>query len=380
MSVLRGLWNKSLCPIGLDVGARVVRMLQLDRRGEGWAVRAAMARPLPELRDDDGAGRAAALTEAVREMLRNGGFAGRRVVSCLPVAAVQAKNLRVPRMPAEELRAAVEWEAADRLSLSPETMQVEFLDAGEVRQGEELRQEIIVMAAPRQAIQEHLDALLACGLEPVAIDVAPAALARCLAGGDADSTEAPARVTLDVGYSSSKLVITRQGRVAFFKMIDIGGKQLDQAVAQQLGLAPPEAAELRRSLQSSAATTGGGSEQASVAQREEAARAVQEALREPVSELAKELGLCLRYFTVTFRQRRPDALLLAGGEAYEAHLAPVLAEGAGIEVQPARPLEGMDLTRVPELADNGRPLSEWAVAAGLSIRPTAAITARGAAA
>ena len=39
--------NKTRCPIGIDFGAHSIKMLQLDRREEGYAVTAAATRTLP---------------------------------------------------------------------------------------------------------------------------------------------------------------------------------------------------------------------------------------------------------------------------------------------------------------------------------------------
>src|SRR5687768_4694335 len=114
-------------------------MLQLERSGDGYAVVAAESRALPAEVPAESAPRVDMFVGLIRDMLDTGGFSGRKVVSCLPAKALHYKNLRVPRMPADELKAAVEWEAADRLKLPVDAMHIQFFDAGEVRQGEELR-------------------------------------------------------------------------------------------------------------------------------------------------------------------------------------------------------------------------------------------------
>jgi type IV pilus assembly protein PilM len=255
--------------------------------------------------------------------------------------------------------------------MSPETMQFQFFDAGEVRQGEELREEIILVAAQKAVVEEHLSLLLRCGLRPAAIDVVPGALARGVGAPKDAEVDAPARVVLDVGYSSSKVLIVHHGRVIFFKLIDIGGQRLDQMVAQSLSLPEAEAADLRRQLQRLAGGSGGegaaGEALFGSARREAIERAVFDAVRASAGDLTKEVSLCLRYYSVTFRGRRPEKLLLVGGEAREAQLAKALGEGAGIEVELADPAGGVDMAAVSPQGQPGG-LSEWAVAIGLALR------------
>lgn len=371
-----GLRNNHVCPIGIDWGTHSVKMLQLDRRDGATKVIGAASRTLPADMPKQGPDRVKRMAELLGALHRDGGFEGRRVVSCLPATSVQYKNLRLPRMPENEIRAAVEWEASDRLRLSPETMRLEYYDAGEVRQGEEVREEIILLAAPHAMVEEHLDSLLGAGLKPDAIDAVPGAIARCFAGGGGNP-EFPASAFVDIGLSSTKVLISRGGRVVFFKLIEIGGAKLDETLAKHLNLSPADAAEIRRKRRvgGEAAST----DPANPAREQAVDRAVFEAIRSIAGDLAKELSLCMRYYSVSFRGRRPETIQLVGGESYDTTLAKVLAEELSIPCEPASPLKGIDVSRSPELSATDNTHSEWAVATGLSLRAPASAARKGAA-
>jgi type IV pilus assembly protein PilM len=374
-----GRWlDKNHSPIGLDLGTHRVRLLQLRRRGGrggrgGLAVAAAADRELPADLPPSGPQRRSALAVLLRAMLRSGDFRGRQVISCVPAAAIQYKNLRLPRMPTEELRAALTWEASTRLNLGPaEKTVIQFYDAGEVRQGEEMRQEIILMAAPAETLDDHLALLLEADLKPLAIDGLPSALVRGLGAVGETGPDAAATVAVDVGHQFSKVVIARRGEVVFFKLVDIGGDKFDRAVAEKLNLSPVEAAELRRRISKSPAA--GAEPLFGQTRREGVERAIFEAVRAEAGNLAHEVGLCLRYYSVTFRGKRPDKVLLAGGGATEPQLARVLNEDAGLTAEPARPLAGAETGGIIELDGSGPDYSQWTVAAGLATRESARAT------
>ncbi len=330
--------------IGVDVGRHSVKLVQFDRPGADGRVVACVAQPLPAGASLDDEAYRHGLASAVKSALSRGPFTGKRCVSALPPAAFEAKNLRLPTMPADELRDAVDWEVRDRLKAGPDELSVQYLHAGQVRQGDEVREEVIALAARNAAVETHVQALCEAGLAPVAVEVSVSALARLFT----EDELAGVSVVVDVGEDCSRVVILRDRHVVFFKTIDVAGAAFDQAVARQVSMPVEETRQLRGEF------TPNGNGNAT----DSARRALAEALRGPVTELSREIELCLRYFGVTFRGARPETLTLVGVEADQPWLADMLAEQSGLGVKVGDPTRG---------ADGGGP--SWAVAAGLALRP-----------
>ena len=361
--------------IGLDFGSNGVRALQMARDGDRWVAVDAGWRALPARTLDD-ADRSDAQCEAVLSLLKEGSFVGRRVVSSLPTHAVQYNNLRLPSMPPPELQAAVEFEASDRLQLGFEH-QIQYYDAGEVRQGDSTRQEVILVAALNEQIAQHMAVLDRCGLDPVAIDAVPGALARALAGsGSPSSVETKPKVEnetnpavqfiLDIGHSTSKVLISMQGRVLFFKTIPIGVHSLDEAAADKLNVSIVDAAELRRQrvmagAESDAAVVG-------VSRRENIDGALSNVHRPLLSDLAREIGLCLRYYSVTFRGNRPESLIVSGGGCDDSLVSEVISTESQIRVSEGDVYHHLDFSNLQTKLVTDTPKGAWAVSAGLSMR------------
>lgn len=367
-----GWFDNKFGPIGIDMGSHSIRAMQLERTLSGTRVHAAASASLPaDL--PAGPARIDLLAPVLKRLLTSAPFKGRRVVTCLPATSVQYKSMRVPPMPAAELMAAVQWEAIDRMRLPAEGASIQFFDAGQVRQGDETREEVIVMAALPEVVRDHMELLKLCKLQPEAIDAVPGALARAFAGADQGKSDCPAQLIVDIGSSSSKVLVTRGGQVVFFKLVDLGGRKFDQATAEHLKIPLPEAIELRRSLSSNATSDASTTSERSDSIR----RNVGESVRNIAVDLGKEIALCLRYYSVTFRGGKPETLQLAGGEAHNDLISKVLSDEVAIPVEPARPLVGIELTNSslnPEASH-----SEWAVAAGLSLRQETPARLRGAA-
>lgn len=359
-------------PIGIDFGARRIRMLQLAC-GRGQPVVTACAQRMLPAGVQDRAEYHRLRSEAVADMLAEGGFVGRDVVTALPWDDLQVRNLRIPTMPEAEIKEVIQFEAAERFGLDPYDAEVRFVVAGDVRQGADVRQEVMVFAARRSTVQDHVAGLAKMGLRPVAIDVGPAAIFR---GFDRflrrteDHGEMNAFV--DLGYSATRVVMSHGPDLMFFKTIPVGGRRFDELVSEQLDLSLSEAAQMRIRLhrQHVAAITG----QPAPADEDELAgenvrRAVLDALRPALEQLSKEIALCLRYCSVTFRGPRFDEVTVVGGEACNADILRVLADQVNAPFNVGRPMRSLTFDSDFHGADRRTGQPEWATAVGLALKP-----------
>lgn len=372
-----GFLSHRTSPIGLDIGRDGIRMLQLAPVGSVLTAVASARWQFPDGAADDPVAKRRYTLSAVREMLASGGFRGRRVVTGLGGADLVIKQVRLPRMPERDLEAALRWEASERFGFKIEPDQLGCFVAGEVRQGPDVKDEIILLGARRETVDDHMSLLEELKLFPVAVDAEPIAIFRAFERflrrkADADSVT----VLLDVGAGATKVVIARGRHVSFVKTVDIGGRHFTQAVAQQLHMSPDEAAQTRQRLmqppEDEPATLG---ESAGIADgspvRTDTAQLTQvlyDAIRPLAEDLAREVSLCLRYHAVTFRGSKPDGVTLVGGESYDPNVVRLLQESLGVPCEPGNPLRGVELSRVDLGANRRGRLSEWALATGLALR------------
>lgn len=349
-------------PIGLDLGHDSIKMLQLESAGGALRVRAAARQPLPEsAKEQPLEARLADAARTMRQMFHQHAFGGRRVVVPLPREILHVKNLRLPMIPASEMSAALRYEGRTLFPFEMEEAVVQYLSAGEVRQGSDVRQEVIVLAARRADVDRFVEILSDSGAVLESIDAEPCALYRAferfLRRRD-DGQEVNAAV--EVGSRRTQVLIGRGTEISFYKPIEIGGRHLNEAVSRKLGITIDEARALRRRL----ADTAEAEEKSS---RDPVRQAVSDAVRSALEELAREVSLCLRYYSVTFRGQRPATLRLMGGEAADAQLRSVLGTLVTVPVDLYNPLRHVDCERMSS-ADRRGSLSEWTIALGTGMK------------
>jgi len=368
-------------PIGLDIGHNSIKMIQLAVRAEGVSVLGAESVQIDPSAKGDEQQRRNFIVAALKQMLADGAFRGKNVVSSLPNGKLKIASVRMTETEDDDIQRVLRKEVRQRFGMGGENDAVDYLVAGTVRLGDDVKNELILFAVEDEAIKSHIELLEEVGLRPTAIDTVPCALFRSFTRSmrrheDREKTA----IFVDVGSRFTTLVFGRRGEIGFVKQIPIGGERFNQELASKLGIAVSEAETLREALQKEriAESRRGGDVHLDHAKRGGLDASTRQMMIDAVGtvaeELAREISLCLRYYTVTFRGRRIERAVFSGGEAYEEILLNVLRRQLTVKIEVAEPLRGFDVTNL-NVENNGRSLfCEWAVAVGLGLREWNEIT------
>jgi len=375
-----GLKTRCLRPIGLDIGHNSIKMIQLLMNGRQISVIAAeKARIDPGVNGDEQKRRSFVIS-AIRKILEKGNFHRRNVISCLPNDGLKITSLRLAEAQTDEIEQTLKKEVAQRFGLNPDEDAMKYVVAGNVHQGDEIKNELILFAADNETVKSHIEMLEEAGLRPVSIDTIPCALFRSFERSlrrheDKEQTV----VFVDVGSQFTTVVFGRGGEISFVKQIPVGGERFNEEIAAKLGVNISEAEMLREALQmeKSLSTPKPEPVEQDVADNEQkidasTRQAIVDAVSVVAEELTREISLCLRYYTVTFRGKRVGRAFFTGGGAYEYILLDVLRRQLPVEIEVAQPLKGFDMSSERKNlnfdSDRRGFLCEWAVAVGLSLK------------
>ena len=388
------LKTRGVRPIGLDIGHNSIKMIQLAINGGHISVVAADKIRIDPGINGDGEERKNFIISVIKQMLAGGNFSGRDVVSCLPNGRLKITSLRLAEAETEEIEQVLRKEVSHRFGLDPEKDTVNYIIAGNVQQGDEVKNELILFAAKDEIIKNHIGMLEKAGLKPVAIDTVPCALFRSFERllrrrEDKEQTI----VFVDVGSQFTTVVFGRGGEISFVKQIPIGGEKINREIASKLGVGISEAETLRDALRKEGKTgsekglwrsESGTNEQGSdvsilqqsgdeITLDASTRQTMVDAISAVAEELAREISLCFRYYTVTFRGKRVGRAIFSGGEAYENILLNVLRRQLAVEIEVAQPVRGFDMINVKFEGCKRGSLCEWAVAVGLSLKGQKAV-------
>ncbi|MFA5553300.1 MAG: pilus assembly protein PilM [Phycisphaerae bacterium] len=371
------LINNNAWPIGLDIGHHSINMVQLSGSGTSISVVAAERTRIDPAVNAEPGQRNQFIVSSVKQMLERGTFSGRKAISALVNEKMHVTSLRMNAVDEGELEQVLRNEAKARFGIEGLNDSVNYLNVGQVTQGEEVKNELILFASNENSIREHILLIENCGLEPASIEPIPCALFRSLTRSmrrheDRDQT----MVFIDVGGRFTTVVFGKAGQINFIKEIPIGADRFDEHIAEKLGVNPQDAEVLRAALRmerysnQSVKSANAGVLNTAVQQGIDVntRQTVVDAVGAVAQDLAREILLCFRYYTVTFRGKRVERAVFSGGGAYEDILLNILKRQLTVELDIAEPFRGFDMSRVNMQTDKHSSLCEWAVAVGLALK------------
>jgi len=357
----RAAGARSCAPIGVDFAAERLNMLQIDEAEQDGMplVRAAASLPYPveraRLMDDP-----RALKAFVREALSAGGFAGTRVVAALAPSEVRILPLTVHLAAGQSEQQAVAKVVRDQLGAAAADSVVDYYQVRSVDAASPEKQ-VLAAVASGAHVHAYLDTLRGAGLDPVALDIGPAAIARLLAAMQVDYEHSV--LLVNFGIHKSFLTVIWGRRLMLDREVDFGKAQLVDKLARALGLAPDIAeALLREHGVGSVARTA----QVEAGSQADIGRTIREILYQEFSALAEELVRTQVYVASRTRGSTLSQVYLNGSVARYPHIRERMEELAHL------PVEVLDPLRIFSTAPSftpGAAVSQWiALAAGLALR------------
>jgi type IV pilus assembly protein PilM len=321
--------------VGIDLGARSVKAVELMPRGGSWEVRRLAERSHGEPFQDPSAvtepwGR---LSPALQALWRENPDLARRVVVGIPADRVQFHRLRIEPMTPEELERILPFEVQERLGLD---LAGSVLDAHVLppHPDFESSMDLLVVVADREIALSLHDLLDTAGLSLHALDAEPLALLNALLRAHPEASLGTT-VVLDVGAARTILMIARDG-------IPLGVRSL------------PWGEWAIRDAMTEFGSSGG----------------IQRAVQTVVDASLDLLEVSARDEQgVRGGDERLGALYLAGGGGRIDGFDHVLSEGLGSVVLPVQPFRGLSVLPSVDPAFSARlPAPEWMLALGLGLR------------
>jgi len=364
--------KRTLLPIGIHLTAEAVHMAQMDQGDGNVHVISKASRsfsqaappPVAVVSEDEGDEKAALhvdqpryeeALEFVRQKIATDGFRGNDTVISLPSEHLVIQHVRLPPAQPEEMIAALPAELQGKLPFDPKDAVVRHIIAGMVTENNETKQDVIVLAALRAAIEKQVSAMTKMGLHVIGVGAEPCAMcyAYTFAASRLPATQEgpPSMMVVSIGSRQTQVAIVRGQETTFVKGVEHGSDQLVAAIAKARGISLAEATALRKKWMESS-------------RPEDAEQALEtyKSVRWGLDHFVDEIESCVRYHASLARGTRVERLHFVGSQARDATLVKVLSEQLGVACDVGDPVAvatGAKPTAAPE--------PELAVAVGLSL-------------
>jgi type IV pilus assembly protein PilM len=333
--------------VGLDIGSSLIKLVALSRNAEGWALANIALASLPAGAIVDGdVMDSGAVADSIEDLFRQLGLEENRVISAISGRAVIVKPIRIPTVEDDELAQNVSWEAEQYLpSLADVNLDYHVIG----REDDYTR--VLLVAAKKERLENHLMILRLAGLEPLIVDVDSFALGNCYElaepAGAADTV-----ALVNIGAALTNINVLAAGSPRFTRDVSIAGNDFTEAVARDLALSVADAERAKRG------------------ENHEIDPAALNAVLERVAEeLVGEIGRTLSHFFETNPDLELQRAVLTGGSSGLPQITEALQVRLAVPVTNLDPLANLDTAASGLDPDELAALApHLAVGVGLAIR------------
>ena len=221
--------------LGLDIGLSSVRMVQLTRENDGYAVVAASISDI-EHADGDNAAREANTVKAVQKCMTSARAHARWAVCSVSGPEVAVRPFKFPPLQPAELEGAVRLEASQVCPFNMDDSVVEY----QIVQNGETDNTVagVLVAATNQVVQQKVRIAEKCSLNCVLMDVDGLALLNCLNESKKDVTKVSSSAILEVGASCTTLAVMSEANLPFVRTVPYAGNDIVDQIARENNVSP----------------------------------------------------------------------------------------------------------------------------------------------
>lgn len=350
--------------LGIDIGTHTIKIVELRTTPRGIElVHHAMA-PTPP-----GGFQVSVLAAQLKEMLQERRIKTKQAVVGVAGKGVAARRLTLPNIPEEEIQEAIRWQAGELFPFSLGDAMLGFRVVSKDDGGGKTKQDVLVAAATKETVMEHVQVLQEAGLEPVGLMAEPHAVEQFWRSANLGEGEEGTIAVLDLGAHKTNIHIFQGGELQFSRYVPTSGDAFTMALTgmirageQEIELNTAQAEALKREHGiSSVGDRGSTAEGIPLAQ-------VAVRMRPILEKLETEISRSFDYYTFQFQGDTITRLLLAGGGAQLKGIESFFTERFDVKVgflDPLAPIIVQDSPAFSELDAATRPV--FTVAVGLSL-------------
>lgn len=226
-------------PIGLDFGSGRIKMLQLKQQYGIISPHQLYHFPSPpSLAGADDSSSTALLAGALKKVLNNHNWRGNKAYLTLNSKDCYLRLMTLPAMSKRELKQALYWEASNSFPFDLSEAVISYMSLDQTAKKKKGAPGRYLLAATlKETANRYTDLALQAGLTPLSLETPSTALLRYIASrfNSEISCTKSYHLYIDLGYSSTRLLLTKNGGYCFHRNLQQGIKSICKSILEKTG-------------------------------------------------------------------------------------------------------------------------------------------------
>jgi type IV pilus assembly protein PilM len=276
---------------GIEIGASSIKAIKLERNDEEVKVLDFAVIPHPKPLSTPGFDANDVLRVSLGTLASQYDLSKAGIAVSVPGHAALARFTKLPPVERKRVPDVVKFEAMQQIPFPLDQVEWDYQvfqqpDSPDVGAG--------IFAITKEKVNERLSMLSELQLTPDVLSLSPVAVYNALAFDLNFDSQTPGTIVVDVGTTSTDIIIAEPGRM-WIRTFPVGGHQFTDALVNQFQLGYPKAEKLKREAEDS-----------------KHARQVFQAMRPVFTDLATEVQKSVAYYQVLYKDANLTRLIGVG--------------------------------------------------------------------
>ncbi|MDY6855352.1 MAG: type IV pilus assembly protein PilM [Thermodesulfobacteriota bacterium] len=317
--------------IGLDIGNDSIKAVQVTGGLKGYRVTGFVKR---KRQDSQTETPLYDLAEDIKRMFNEASLEGDVFVSSISSGSVAVRNINLPFSNPNKVRQVINSEME---SILPFYLDDILIDYSVTNKRSVNGTDLLVMAAPKMVIKEHLEVMENVSIEPQIVDLDSSSLFYCF---DAMGIRKDAAVAIiDIGAKKTTLCIIKDGILKFIRSIPIGGEDITETISKELSI-DLDIAEEKKKIQGAILLEHieheGKSKSSDTYENK-----ISQAIIDTLDRLSRDIDLAFSYYKTIYFEHDISEILLTGGSSNIKNLELYFEQKFNVETLQFRPLQSL---------------------------------------
>lgn len=253
--------------LGLNIGQHSIKAVEVTVKGGNPTITGLGQIPTPGESIANGVVmNSTALASAIRELLKISGIKSKKTVSAVSgTGSLVVRVIEVPRMSDKDLQITMSQDAERYIPFPPSEVIMDFQALRELPSDPDApNMEVLLAAAQREVVDEHINVLDRAKLDARAVDVEPLAAARAVSdlnaaqSGEEFIDYFDVSAVINLGATATEISVLRGDMLVFTRIVPKGGNDFTQSLIDHLALPWHDAERLKIEMADALPPQAGG--------------------------------------------------------------------------------------------------------------------------
>lgn len=251
---------------------------------------------------------------AIDEALKKNGIKVKDVYLTINSSEIIVREVIIPKVEAEEVEKLLSFQIEDYIPVDPENFVVQFKLIDTTYEDNIEKLSLLLIGIPKEIVENHFELLKDLALNPLVLDYQPNSMAKLLGLSNFINKDYPTKdftfAVIDIGYENTKVSIVKNGIIYLSRVVEIGGKYIDQSIVNNYGYDDYELMQIKEGLDDLNKFYGENSEHT----------AIYSLIKGIFVTLNERIEMIFRYYLSRSSNNQISMILLYGGNANYAGL------------------------------------------------------------